>query len=1032
MYRRSLLLLSVVLVSGPLFAASLGGPALDTGEQYYPGLGKFRTIDDCIAAAYAADGNPATDRGKVEAIWKWLSRFTCHGPNRPIETVNNGSMTSSDSIGCFDTMKFLTSYTYAICFASSSLTVGMWEAAGYEARGRAVGGHTVPEVYYSGDYHYYDVDMGGTCFQADHATIASVDEVAANDGLFAWDYRTGGYDWPYFPWDGIGTMQGAFSNPTPWKYNDFGMSVHPTSVNLRRGETFTRYFNYDRTPWGAANAHWAGLNVSGFDYGPVRNVTFTFDPPVDGTNNGVARLPWVTDGNVRYGNGVFEWVPDLSTDAITDGAESITSVTWGSTSPKLHGDGGAGEVIIDQWTPFVIAGNPASYDFLNNPTDAVVISGTAVGSGVQVGVSNNGGLSYDMRSVTGAFSQDFSVGCVGKYGYKVRIYVPSAAVGLDDLTLRTVTMCAAPMMPHLADGGNTVTYTANREGILYKAPDTTNATNWADSFESTSNLTFAGGQSAYHCSVANTSTVATMVIRFDSPNGGDITKVAAAVGMQLPQPPSATSNMSFEYSRNGSTWTNFYSRNISTDAQHWMHFFDETVTVPGTGSTAYIRVSYTPGSSWANFTQLSFYAYYDTGTLPEIQITHCWDDSVGADQTHVENIAAGTSSTTYSVSCGTNVLNQYVSFHVPGAPVDPELPTANFTFSPTSPTLADTVTFTDTSTTPVGTITNWSWDFGGDGTSTAQSPTHMFSTTGTFAVTLIVTNSVGKTDSIVKNVTVTSGVSTTDTFQQGTSGYSGCDDTYLREEHYSVPYGASDEIRIYGDNAGDWSARIAIRFDLSSIPAGSTVTDVELQLYGWNIYEAGTTNMYETTADWDEAVAAWRDRTAAADWAADGGDFSATLLSSLTTAGNEDNSWLVWGSTANFVSVVQGWIDSPSTNHGVMLVSGATAVENRFRSSEWATVTERPKLIVTYDGGAGPDSQPPAVNVTAAALEGTVDDDSTVPTEVILNGSVSIPVTAGDWQSGNVALSAGTNNLTLEASDASSNTRQVNLDIVVP
>ncbi len=47
-------------------------------------------------------------------------------------------------------------------------------------------------------------------------------------------------------------------------------------------------------------------------------------------------------------------------------------------------------------------------------------------------------------------------------------------------------------------------------------------------------------------------------------------------------------------------------------------------------------------------------------------------------------------------------------------------------------------TFTDLSTINNGTITDWAWDFGDSNTSTVQNPTHTYSSTGTFDVTLVV------------------------------------------------------------------------------------------------------------------------------------------------------------------------------------------------------------------------------------------------------------------------------------------------------
>jgi uncharacterized membrane protein len=74
------------------------------------------------------------------------------------------------------------------------------------------------------------------------------------------------------------------------------------------------------------------------------------------------------------------------------------------------------------------------------------------------------------------------------------------------------------------------------------------------------------------------------------------------------------------------------------------------------------------------------------------------------------------------------------------------LPRADFTFG----TNNLTVVFTDTTT---GRPTRWQWDFGDGNTSTLQNPTHTYSATGTFVVTLIASNSQGS-DTISKFVSV--------------------------------------------------------------------------------------------------------------------------------------------------------------------------------------------------------------------------------------------------------------------------------------
>ncbi|MEY3835978.1 MAG: hypothetical protein RI989_1406 [Bacteroidota bacterium] len=84
----------------------------------------------------------------------------------------------------------------------------------------------------------------------------------------------------------------------------------------------------------------------------------------------------------------------------------------------------------------------------------------------------------------------------------------------------------------------------------------------------------------------------------------------------------------------------------------------------------------------------------------------------------------------------------------------PVTPTASFT-SPTSTCVSTPVAFTNTS---IGTPTSYLWNFGDGQTSTLANPTHTYATSGTFTVTLTVTNAAGNnttTSSIVVQASVT-------------------------------------------------------------------------------------------------------------------------------------------------------------------------------------------------------------------------------------------------------------------------------------
>lgn len=85
-------------------------------------------------------------------------------------------------------------------------------------------------------------------------------------------------------------------------------------------------------------------------------------------------------------------------------------------------------------------------------------------------------------------------------------------------------------------------------------------------------------------------------------------------------------------------------------------------------------------------------------------------------------------------------------------------PVASFAATPTTVTIPGTVAFADSST---GNPTSWAWNFGDSSTSTAQNPSHTYTTAGTYTVALTATNSAGSSTSTRTGlVTATTGPST--------------------------------------------------------------------------------------------------------------------------------------------------------------------------------------------------------------------------------------------------------------------------------
>ncbi len=75
-------------------------------------------------------------------------------------------------------------------------------------------------------------------------------------------------------------------------------------------------------------------------------------------------------------------------------------------------------------------------------------------------------------------------------------------------------------------------------------------------------------------------------------------------------------------------------------------------------------------------------------------------------------------------------------------------PTAIISATPQTGCYPLPVSFTDGSTAGSGTITNWLWDFGDGASSTEQNPLHVYTASGNYNVSLMVTNSFGCTKTI--------------------------------------------------------------------------------------------------------------------------------------------------------------------------------------------------------------------------------------------------------------------------------------------
>jgi len=151
-------------------------------------------------------------------------------------------------------------------------------------------------------------------------------------------------------------------------------------------------------------------------------------------------------------------------------------------------------------------------------------------------------------------------------------------------------------------------------------------------------------------------------------------------------------------------------------------------TVPYSAPVAQFTGAPTTGTSplTVNFSNAS------TGTIT----SYAWTfgdggTSTAAAPSHVYAMGTYTVGLTVTGPGGSNTQTRtsYVT-------VNPPAPVAQFTGTPTAGTAPLTVSFSNTST---GTITSYAWTFGDGGTSAIASPSHVYSTPGTYSVALTVT-----------------------------------------------------------------------------------------------------------------------------------------------------------------------------------------------------------------------------------------------------------------------------------------------------
>lgn len=133
-----------------------------------------------------------------------------------------------------------------------------------------------------------------------------------------------------------------------------------------------------------------------------------------------------------------------------------------------------------------------------------------------------------------------------------------------------------------------------------------------------------------------------------------------------------------------------------------------------------------------------------------------------------------------------------------------------------------------------------------------------------------------------------------------------------------------------------------LKFDVSEIPAGSTINSAELKLYNSaaeSLYTATALSVARLTSDWSEDNVSWNNQPGFLNYPASG----------IWVYGSGLNNWHNW----NVIWHVQDWVDGTAPNYGFILeqiypVEDSYYVKEFFSSDYMADPSLRPKLVVDY------------------------------------------------------------------------------------
>jgi hypothetical protein len=482
-----------------------------------------------------------------------------------------------------DPLKILNVYNMGYCGIFGPVLDGVFQGVGFE-QGRSFGveswSHCATELWYSGAWHYFDLDVRGLLLDAD-GSVVSLDRARSDRGL--WVDPPVAVS-PFFPKDpDKNKIFEIYRDSKIHYYYRWFQAGHTMDFYLRQGESFTRW-------WAPQGGRWHHLpRYSKTRW--VRDLILTEPIGAKPNHRDFTRH--------NHGNGLFRYAPDLSQGStdFADGLHAADNLAPGKGGLQILRDGRA-EVVFEIFTPYIIVAKVNDIDDFTDDSEASVVTLRAL-LPVEVLVSLDHGLTWRPAGAAAPGKQsqvDLTPLVKGTYGYllKLRTSGPAAASAVESLAVDTWVQVAPISLPRLKKGSNRLHYEAHdrygsRTIPMLITPNTADPNDLAGYLLE---MPRDYDPKRHTCRIRGDA-----VLRLAAPAGAKIAWFTVGATFRTHQGSRAaeTDNRIAYAVGRPVNFTQIYKSSVPTWVNHWRYSWDTDVVLDTPASEVYVKFTGNPG-----------------------------------------------------------------------------------------------------------------------------------------------------------------------------------------------------------------------------------------------------------------------------------------------------------------------------------------------------------------------------------------------------------------------------------------------------